>query len=61
MLRPEPLDFVIILFVAFLLFGGINRLPEATRAIGKAIREFRIAVAEKDDDTATKENDHKAA
>ncbi len=40
MLRPEPLDFVIIALVAILLFGA-NRLPESVRAIGKAIREFR--------------------
>lgn len=60
MLRPEPLDIVIILFIGFLLFGGINRLPEATRAIGKAIREFRIAVAEKDDETTTEKKDTKA-
>ncbi len=61
MFRPEPLDIVIILFIAFLLFGGINRLPEATRAVGKAIREFRLAVAGKDDDPATKEKDKKAS
>ncbi len=61
MLRPEPLDIIIILFVAFLLFGGINRMPETTRAIGKAIREFRIAIAEKDDDTRAKEKDNKAS
>ncbi len=30
MLRPEPLDIVIILFVAMLLFGA-NRLPETAR------------------------------
>jgi TatA/E family protein of Tat protein translocase len=61
MLRPEPLDIIIILFIGFLLFGGINRLPEATRAMGKAIREFRIAVAGKDDDLATKEKENKAS
>ncbi len=49
MFRPEPLDFVIIAFVAFLFFGGINRLPEATRSIGKAIREFRLGLAGKDE------------
>lgn len=50
MLRPEPLDLVIILIVAMLLFGA-NRLPESARAIGKAIREFRDAVADKENDT----------
>ena len=42
-LRPEPLDIVIIALVAMLLFGA-NRLPESARSIGKAIREFRAAV-----------------
>ena len=49
MLRPEPLDLIIIAVAAFLIFGGINRLPEATRSIGKAIREFRLGLAGKDD------------
>ena len=57
MLRPEPLDIVIILFVAFLLFGGINRLPETTRALGKAIREFRLAVSGKDESEPPKQKD----
>ncbi len=43
MLRPEPLDIVIIVLVAMLLFGA-NRLPESARSIGKAIREFRSAI-----------------
>lgn len=48
MFRPEPLDLVLIAIVAMLLFGA-NRLPEVARAMGKAIREFRLAVTEKDD------------
>ena len=48
MFRFEPNDIIIILVVAFLLFGGISRLPETTRAIGKAIREFRFALAGKE-------------
>ncbi len=60
MLRPEPLDIVIILFVGFLLFGGINRLPETTRALGKAIREFRLAIAGKDEDEQSSEKGNKA-
>jgi TatA/E family protein of Tat protein translocase len=54
MLRFEPNDIIIILIVAFLLFGGISRLPETTRAIGKAIREFRFALAGKETDANTK-------
>ncbi len=54
MLRPEPLDFVIIALVAMLLFGA-NRLPESARSIGKAIREFRAAVTGQDGSNAPKE------
>lgn len=46
MFRPEPWDLVLILLIAIVLFGG-NRIPETARAIGKAIREFRSAVTEK--------------
>ncbi len=46
MLRPEPLDIVIILVVGLLLFGA-NRLPETARAMGKGIREFKEALAGK--------------
>ena len=43
MLRPEPLDIVIIVLAAMLLFGA-KRLPESGRSIGRAIREFREAI-----------------
>ncbi len=49
MFRPEPLDLVLIVIAAMLLFGA-NRLPEAARAVGKALREFRDAVSGKDVD-----------
>ncbi len=52
MFRPEPLDLVIILVVAFLLFGA-NRLPETARALGKGIREFRDAVSGKEESKST--------
>ncbi len=41
--RPEPLDLVLILVVALMIFGP-KRLPELSRSMGKAIREFREAV-----------------
>lgn len=44
MLRPEPLDIVIIILAAMLLFGA-KRLPESGRSIGRAIREFREAIS----------------
>ncbi len=52
MLRPEPLDLVLIALVALLIFGA-NRLPETVRALGKGIREFRQALAGKDEQTQT--------
>ena len=55
MLRPEPLDLVIILVVAMLFFGA-NRLPETARALGKALREFRNAVSGKDEPPAQDSN-----
>ncbi len=59
-MRVEPGDIVIILFVAFLFFGGITRLPETTRAIGKAVREFRMGIAGKGEDTKPGEKQGKA-
>jgi TatA/E family protein of Tat protein translocase len=47
MLRPEPLDIVIILVVALLLFGA-NRLPEVAHSMGAAIREFKDGLTDKD-------------
>jgi len=49
MFRPEPLDLVLILILALLLFGP-RRLPEISRAIGTAIRDFRAAVSGQDKD-----------
>jgi sec-independent protein translocase protein TatA len=37
---------LLILAVLFLLVFGANRLPEAGRAVGKGIREFRRALNE---------------
>lgn len=51
MLRPEPLDIIIIALVAMLLFGA-NRLPESARSIGKAICEFKAAIAGQEDDSS---------
>ncbi len=48
MFRPEPLDIVLIVIAALLLFGS-KRLPETARAIASSIREFKSALAEKSD------------
>jgi sec-independent protein translocase protein TatA len=55
MFRPEPWDIVVILLVALLFFGA-KRLPETARAIGKGIREFRDALAGKNE--GSKANPH---
>jgi sec-independent protein translocase protein TatA len=47
MLRPEPLDIVLIALAAILLFGA-NRLPETARSLGQAIREFKEALTGED-------------
>lgn len=52
MFRPEPLDIVLIILVALLLFGA-SRLPETGRAIGRAIREFKDALTGKDEESKT--------
>ncbi|MBI5652548.1 MAG: twin-arginine translocase TatA/TatE family subunit [Chloroflexi bacterium] len=48
MFRPEPFDIVIIVLIAFLIFGGASRIPETVRGIGKSVREFRLAMAGKE-------------
>ncbi len=48
MLRPEPLDFVIVALVALLLFGA-NRLPETARGIRRALFEFKAGVSGRDE------------
>lgn len=54
MLRPEPLDIVLIVLVGLLLFGA-NRLPETARALAKSIREFKDALAGKDVESKTED------
>ena len=44
-----PLEIVVILIIALVVFGP-KRLPELGRSMGKGIREFRGSVTGKDDD-----------
>lgn len=46
---PGPLELVLILLVAVLLFGA-KRIPEIASSIGKAIREFKGGIKEIDKD-----------
>jgi sec-independent protein translocase protein TatA len=44
-----PLEIVVILIIALVVFGP-KRLPELGKSLGKGIREFRGSVTGKDDD-----------
>ena len=44
-----PMEIVLILIVALVIFGP-KRLPELGRSAGKGIREFKNSVTGKDDD-----------
>ena len=45
---PGPLEVIIILVVALLLFG--RRLPEIARALGKSLTEFKKGMKETTDE-----------
>ena len=42
-MSPSPVQLVIILVIAFLLFG--NRLPSVMRSLGRSVTEFKKGVA----------------
>ena len=46
-----PLEIVVILIVALIVFGP-KRLPEMGRSLGKGMREFKDSVTGKDDHPA---------
>ena len=54
---PGPLELIIILVIAVLLFG--RRLPEIARGIGKSLTEFKKGVKEAQNEV-TKEVDDAA-
>lgn len=48
-------DWLIILFIVLLLFGG-KKLPELSRSIGKAISTFKKGLKEGEDDLKNNED-----
>ena len=47
--RVGPTELIIVLAIVMIIFGA-GRLPQVGAAMGKALREFRHAVAPQDDD-----------
>ena len=50
---------IIVIGIVIILLFGVKRLPEIGSAIGQAIREFKKAAQNTDDDK-TKDNDKKS-
>ena len=55
--RVGPTELIIVLAIVMIIFGA-GRLPQVGASMGKALREFRQAVAPKDDE---KTSDDKTA
>jgi len=51
-------EIVILLLIALLVFGA-NRLPDAGRAVGKGLREFKRALSDAEDSIRTLPEDEK--
>ena len=41
-----PWQLIIVVVIAFVLFGGIGKIPELARSLGKAKGEFKKGLAE---------------
>ena len=50
--RIGPTELIIVLAIVMIIFGA-GRLPQVGASMGKALREFRQAVAPKDADDKT--------
>ena len=55
MSMPGPLELVVILVIALVIFGP-KRLPELGGSLGKGIREFRSSVSGKDEERRSELN-----
>jgi sec-independent protein translocase protein TatA len=49
MFQVGPLELLVVGIIALLVLGP-SRLPDAARAMGKGMREFRSALSDDDDD-----------
>ena len=60
MFSPGPMQLIIVLLIALLLFG--NRLPSVMRSLGKSVVEFKKGVNDVDSEVkgAQKDADEKA-
>ena len=48
MFNIGPLELIVVLIIALIVLGP-HRLPDAARAMGRGIREFRSSISGKDD------------
>ena len=55
-----PLEILLIMVIALLVLGP-TRLPEAARAVGKGVREFRDSLSQGASDEAPEDEDKPAA
>jgi sec-independent protein translocase protein TatA len=60
MTPPGGWEWIVILFIVLLLFGG-RKLPELTRSVGQSIKEFRKASNEDEDQGTTEGEDPSAS
>jgi sec-independent protein translocase protein TatA len=60
MTPPGGWEWIVILFIVLLLFGG-RKLPELTRSVGQSIKEFRKASSEDDAERTTEGEDPSAS
>lgn len=55
-MQPGPLQLLVVLVVALLLFGGRGRISGIMGDLGKGIRSFRKGMADDDTKSVSKED-----
>jgi sec-independent protein translocase protein TatA len=56
MFQVGPLELLVVGIIALLVLGP-SRLPDAARAMGKGMREFRSALSDDDDEDRRRERE----